>query len=317
MQELKRYIADGTLVQVKIGEERVEIMSSPITYHTTHRPDGPNKDRKQVLVVGLPKSGTSILCYNIAGGLPGAHVCFEPRKEETLFDAYFHYKLTQTQPQLVTKCLFLPHVPNRISLVSKLYEKKVWIYRDLRDRIVSDFFFRWRKMFLENTDVDIRRIIDLLEQKEKDPAAIPFHRLMPGNFVDNISFIAHATIQVSTGLDANWFRLAYEDLIQDKTDDLNQYLGFSINKQAEVSGEYQMVARSKSYGDWRKWFTPEDVEVFRPLLSEYLTHFGYDPDDWKLEDPSSLPTEEGSGYIKKIVGEVLSQQGKEIPAYLR
>jgi len=142
MQELKRYIVDGTRIQVRIGEGRIEIMNSPSTFNAPIPSADFIKEKKQVLVVGLPKSGTSILCYKIAGGLPNAHLCFEPRNEETLFDSYFHYKLTQKHPKLVTKCLFLPHVTNRIAIVSKLYEKKVWIYRDLRDRIISSFFFR-------------------------------------------------------------------------------------------------------------------------------------------------------------------------------
>lgn len=317
LPELKLYLADGTRVQVKVGDDRAEIMSSPTLYQAPVKPQDSIADTKQVLVVGLPKSGTSILCYSIAAGLPEAHVCFEPRQEETLFDAFFHYQLTQQHPNLVTKCLFVPELPNRLHLVSRLYEKKVWIYRDLRDRIISDFFFRWRRIFLEKPSVDIRNIFDLLQRKERAPASIPFHHLMTGNFAKHISLLARESIQITSKLDASWLLLPYEKFIQGQTNDLNQYLGFRVNEQAEVSSEYQMVARSKTFGDWRRWFTPEDVEVFRPLLGPYLTHFGYDPDDWDLKFPASLPAEQGSGYIKKIVGQLLSQQGREIPAYLR
>jgi hypothetical protein len=317
LRELKLYLADGTRVQVKVGEERTEIISSPTQYQAPIKPQDSLADAKQVLVVGLPKSGTSILCYSIAAGLPGAHVCFEPRQEEALFDALFHYQLTQQHPNLVTKCLFIPELPNRLHLVSRLYEKKVWIYRDLRDRIISDFFFRWRRIFLEKPNADIRKIFDLLQRKEQTPASIPFHHLMTGNFAKHISLLARESIQITSKLDTSWLQLPYEKFIQGEIDDLNQYLGFRVNEQAEVSSEYQMVARSKTFGDWRRWFTPEDVEVFRPLLGPYLTHFGYDPDDWDLKFPASLPAEQGSGYIKKIVGQLLSQQGREIPAYLR
>jgi hypothetical protein len=317
LRELKLYLADGTRVQVKVGEERTEIISSPTQYQAPIKPQDSLADAKQVLVVGLPKSGTSILCYSIAAGLPGAHVCFEPRQEEALFDALFHYQLTQQHPNLVTKCLFIPELPNRLHLVSRLYEKKVWIYRDLRDRTISDFFFRWRRIFLEKPNADIRKIFDLLQRKEQTPASIPFHHLMTGNFAKHISLLARESIQITSKLDTSWLQLPYEKFIQGEIDDLNQYLGFRVNEQAEVSSEYQMVARSKTFGDWRRWFTPEDVEVFRPLLGPYLTHFGYDPDDWDLKFPASLPAEQGSGYIKKIVGQLLSQQGREIPAYLR
>lgn len=317
----KLFLPEGATVQVKASNDRVELKSSPTIFTSENSPPilppSPNTPKKRVLVVGLPKSGTSILTYRIAGGLSESHVCFEPNQEETLNDVAFHKKLTSDHSLLVTKCLFIPQTSHRLQLISPLYDKKIWLYRDLRDRIVSDFFYRWRSQYLKVSEERMKNMMKLLTQKERDPASVPFYRLMPKYSENHIAFLAKAVIEEDQKLDQTWFKVSYENFIQGQVEELNRYLGFEIDKEAEVANTYNMVARSKGKGGWRKWFTPEDVAFFRPIVNEYLMHFGYDQDNWELENPTSLPASEGSDYIKKIVSEVLIKAGKEIPPYLQ
>ena len=67
-----------------------------------------------------------------------------------------------------------------------------------------------------------------------------------------------------------------------------------------VPDEHRRVARTRGYGNWRRWFTEEDVEFFRPVISEFLDIMGYDPSDWELTPVDRLPAEEGSGYMERL-----------------
>lgn len=54
-------------------------------------------------------------------------------------------------------------------------------------------------------------------------------------------------------------------------DGLNQYLGFQAGEEAEfpTSTGKAKVVRKKAVGDWRHWFTEEDVELFKPSYLPY------------------------------------------------
>ena len=79
----------------------------------------------------------------------------------------------------------------------------------------------------------------------------------------------------------NWFIFRYEDMIDKNFDALNEYLGFKIKDEAEIPmiTKKSKVARKKAYGDWRIWYTEEDVELYKPVYLPYMELIGYDCDD--------------------------------------
>ena len=56
------------------------------------------------------------------------------------------------------------------------------------------------------------------------------------------------------------------------------------------------IMRSGATGDWRHWFTPEDIDVYGPLVARYMERFGYD--DWSLAAEPVIASETASGYIE-------------------
>ena len=54
------------------------------------------------------------------------------------------------------------------------------------------------------------------------------------------------------------------------------YLGFSINSQVSVPDELRRVERTKTFENWRRWFTEDDVDTLKSDLSPYLHRLGYD-----------------------------------------
>ncbi len=317
LHEHKLFLPDNADIQIKAGPQQHKIEGSPCFFPLINRePSLASPRHKKVLLVGLPKSGTSILTYRVAAGMDNPDIHFEPAGEETLYDALTHKKIVEQDHNVVTKCLFIPKKQHRLRLISSLYDKKIWIYRDMRDRIISGFFFKWRVQAL-NPRRDLEKVYEMLLAKENDPTAFPFYYLLDQNReVRRIPKICRAIMDAVSGLDSSWHLLAYEDFVAGKTKELNNYLGFEVDNGAEVQKRFEYVARSKGKGSWRNWFTEEDIDFFRPLVSDYLSFFNYDTDDWQLERTEKLPAEQGSQYIKRIAIEVLKREGKTIPAYL-
>jgi len=62
-------------------------------------------------------------------------------------------------------------------------------------------------------------------------------------------------------------------------------------------------ARTKSYGDWRNWFTEEDVRIFEPLFAPYMELVGYEATDWALAPEPVVDPATASRYMRRIAAE--------------
>ena len=102
---------------------------------------------------------------------------------------------------------------------------------------------------------------------------------------------------------SEWFIFNYEDMIDKKFDALHEYLGFEIKDDAEIpkTTKKSKVSRRKAYGDWRNWFTEEDVVFYKPVYLPYMELIGYDCKDWTLCSEPVIDTQYSSKYIKGLV----------------
>ena len=265
----------------------------------------------KVLVLGLPKSGTSILTYRIFDAVPGLwkRLYFEKGARRGAEDVEFHRKICFTLRAVVSKNLIYPN-PNTswdsIFRSTRYYNRCVWIARDPRDIIISNYFYHWLRGH-NSPDEMFNKALTLTRDKEQNPASTPFYRLV----AETMSSGEEALInwqqstygyltQQAGNINANCHVFHYEDMIEDRLDDLNDYLGFTVVNDVEIDNERKRIVRSKAYDNWRRWFTQEDVDFFKPVLSTYLDTMGYDADDWQLIEEDSLPAEEGSAYMTKL-----------------
>ena len=89
-------------------------------------------------------------------------------------------------------------------------------------------------------------------------------------------------------------------LLHHELEALNDFLRFNIDPKTEVYRLARQVNRSQTYGNWRNWFTEEDVSWMGPHLNPILKQLGYDPTDWKLNMPDSLNPKYGSEYMERM-----------------
>ena len=92
---------------------------------------------------------------------------------------------------------------------------------------------------------------------------------------------------------------AFEDFVDGRLAAVSDYLGFDVVQGIRVGEAYSRVERSRAYGEWVNWFTPSDVEFYRPLFSEYMDVFGYD-DDYSLEDKAPISRLHSIDYIQQF-----------------
>lgn len=270
----------------------------------------------RILIYGLAKSGTTALHIRIKQAMESdlnAEVMevFEPVKRNG--DDFV--KLDGTSFPLAEHTLIKALMPtvagNGATPESMLqdysdFDKKIFINRDPRDRWISGFFYRWFHRHRPD-EKEFERALRLTQFKEKNPSDVPFYALFSTSPARIASWKERQKNQLA-GVDSfideatsrDWYILKYEDFMDGKLDELEDYLGLKISSKDAEDQRFSHVARSKGYGSWRRWFTPEDVEMYGDVFNPFLEKHGYDSTDWKLNVPTSLPSSEGSEYMYKL-----------------
>ncbi len=261
----------------------------------------------KILILGTGKSGTTALVYKLAGGLPNCRAFSGGRPGKYIGD-YENavYKHTYEESKGKSFELFREH------LKKETYDRKVWIARDPRDVAVSRMLYRWQKGY-QGREEQYRVHLQLVLDKEKDPAAVSFAeicryvgynewpRAVEEVIEEERERYRHMSDFVNSLAD-DWFLFTYEDMIAKNYQALDAYLGFNVFDEAEipVSTGKAKVVRKKATGDWRHWFTPADVGLYKPAYLPYMEAIGYDCDDWSLNANPVIEPEFSSIYMQQL-----------------
>jgi len=261
----------------------------------------------KVLILGTGKSGTTALLYKVAGGLPNCHAFSggQPGKHLGNYENAV-YKHTHEERKGKSFDLFKEH------LRKEHYERKIWIARDPRDAAVSRMLYRWHRGYTEKKKQYLAHL-DLVLRKEQDPTSIPFHVICRYAGYNGWPITTEVVVEEERiryqnmgdfvkSLGEDWYLFTYEDMVGKSFGALNEYLGFQVEEAAEVptSTGKAKVVRKKATGDWRHWFSEEDVEVFKPTYLPYMELIGYDCDDWALSPNPVIEPEFSSMYMQSL-----------------
>ena len=259
-----------------------------------------------VLILALPKSGTTILYQMLKDSMPPETIgLFEPETcdpgpEIREAGAGVCAKVLLTQARGMES-----YAPEGC----KFYNKKIMIVRDPRDVIVSLFLYLlFHSAILADLEKYVR-LIGAIKAKELYPEKISFldlvrlrDRLENNVFPQPLLYTLNEMTfmgQVARAHGAGIFLLKYQDIVDRRLGALEQYLGFPLADTREVDEKFERVARTKGAGDWKNWFLPEDVDFFRPRLREYMEELGL-AEDWDLPPSPELKPENGSEYVMKL-----------------
>ena len=259
----------------------------------------------KILILGLGRSGTTALLYKIAGGLPGCRTFSggTPGKIAS-HHANAVFKFTYNEDKGRTLELYGKHVSEA------RYDRKIWIARDPRDNAVSRLLFRWYRGS-KRAKEQYRACLELVVKKERHPESVPFHSLFRFTGLTALPLTLEQVVEDERriygrmcrfvkSLGRDWFVFKYEDLVDKNFEGLNAYLGFKVPEDMKFAKLAKKVVRKKSRGDWRHWFTQEDVELFRSVYTPYMDLIGYDSNDWQLSPRQVIEPEYGSIYMKRL-----------------
>ena len=261
----------------------------------------------RVFILGVGKSGTTALLYKVANGLPNCQAFSGGHPGKYLGD-YENavYKHTYEERKGKSFDLYSEH------LRKEHYDRKIWMARDPRDSAVSRMLYRWHRGFFGNKN-QYQAHLDLVLKKERDPKSVPFyeicrytgHNSWPRSKEDVFKeeqFRYQSMREFVKSLPEDWFMFKYEDMVDKQFATLNAYLGFETGADTEVpigTGKDKVV-RKKAYGDWRHWFTEDDVAFYKPAYKPYMEAVGYDCDDWRISPDPVIEPEFSSEYMQGL-----------------
>ena len=288
----------GDIITLKINGKQVE--ERALVLPNSQK----NNSVQSVIIVGQGKSGTSKLTYVINSGMPAnTQIHFEPKGIKGLPNIGMHRELLGKLP-MINKSLYGPNQSVKFGAVSQLYDRKIWILRDPRDRVISLMLYRWFKGHSPDP-IKYQKALDLVIQKEADPSSVNVTQIWnliyaPGMYEVKLREEYIKLDNILSNLDSTWHILSYENMVDGKLDDLNTYLGFETSLDEEVPDKLNRVVRSKGYGNWKNWFTPEDVYFYQPILGDFISKYCPIIDDWALNADQQIDKSKGSLYMQKL-----------------
>lgn len=261
----------------------------------------------KVLILGTGKTGTTAMVYKVSGGLPNCHAFSggHPGKHVGDYENAV-YKHTYDERKGKSFDAFQEH------LHKEHYDRKIWMARDPRDAAVSRMLYRWHRGY-DGCKQQFEKHLELVLKKEQAPSSIAFseicrytgHQGSPRTIAEVVEEESHRYQQMSEfvkDLSSDWIMFTFEDMVTNKFDVLNEYLGFNVQGDANVpsaSGKAKVI-RKKDSGDWRLWFTEEDVELFKPAYLPYMEVIGYDCNDWQLDPNPVIDPKYSSVYMQNL-----------------
>lgn len=265
----------------------------------------------KILIAGLAKTGTTGLLYLIVNSLKEKpKIIFEPKTCPVDLD----------HGSDVTAKILIGS-PGLDPAAFSHFDKKVTIVRDPRDRMISGLLYsQFHANYLDD-DISVNTVNEILKQKENDPSSVSVRQILTA--IGRVSGVLKAADNQVLGIERSLARFdeyvavnpdgllyKYEDFVTGNFSLLEEYLGFSVGGKAEVPEHLLRVVRTKGYGDWRNWYTEEDVADYRHVISPWLKKYGYDADDWQLNPASAIDSSHCSEYFMRLVDEWREKNGK-------
>ena len=253
----------------------------------------------KTLILALARSGSSALYHLIHDNLPNdKQGFFEPRDKndwESIIDSLNSFKY------YTVKSIIRPYLRTKTNYI-KYFNKNIILVRDPRDNLVSRLLFRLiSPNFQKNFDQCVH-IYKLLEKKVESPSSISLVTIfkcmeetgLMENFIENR---VQENLDLLLGIykkNQNSFVFKYENIIDKKLSTLSEYLDIEFNP---IIKEIPRIKREGKKGNWKNWFTDEDVEYFMPRMCHFIDFFGYS-NNWEISVDPKIEKMYSLNYIE-------------------
>ena len=247
------------------------------------------------LISGLAKSGTTRLFSQlqeaILSGACAPQTAFEPDTDEALNGILAH------EGDTLTKVL-IGRVNADNAPIAR-FDRHLLIYRDPRDQFLSTLLYFFYDFQIRDLPDAFARAYAALERKVADPEGVATIDLYceVAELADRAPLGVFERLHAIQNTFAATFRphpVRYEALVDgENLQELEAYLGLVLhNEDVTVPETYARVARSKGYGEWRRWFNREDLAFADRHWGTHLEALGYarvtEPGELSISTASSL-----------------------------
>jgi hypothetical protein len=262
----------------------------------------------KIRILGQYKTGTTALFHLIRQALPAdTALLFEPER--------FTPEPRDRKRNILAKVMLDmpgPQAPNVDYDSFAGFDHTIYVLRDPRDWLISGtLFLVQQEQSLYGCDENLQAVYDLLRRKESRPGSISIchileriMRMLPGerSLKGLTEWITqqHRWLFAFEDSLAAYHSFRYEDMIDGRLNGLQSYLGIPLSRRPDVPAHHEHVIRTRSYGNWRHWFTERDIRYFKPVFEAYMQRYGYDA-DWRLADHPAIPKAHCSAYVKRTV----------------
>ena len=268
--------------------------------------------REWYIIVGLAKTGTTVVARTLARTLQINKFCMEP-KSLTDIEPFAE------EPRLTIKIIFDAWV-DRLDDLTKVCSNDAGSHtptvlcaiRDPRDELVSRLHYFAYNFFATRPTTPEQRAacLSIFQRKEASPASVGVLEMedeirrtfgagfRPGphlhgryaDFVDNV-------ISRSNG---QAYLIRYEDFVSQAISE--PHLQSMLAAAQDVHPFEQRVRRTASSGAWHAFFTDRDTQYFNRYFEAFLRKFGY---PLEQHHGSGLPVSSatGSEYVSKLIDE--------------
>ncbi len=271
---------------------------------------------ENILVIGLGKTGTTVISKTICNSLPKAEYILEP-KEIPLFEAPLH---ENREIPAVVKMLFdhwiaKPRMRNAIvhNEARLKFGKRISITRDPRDELISRLYYvikpyfdskvEYFKQNPQEKETAIEKWIQIFQEKETNPgktSIVSMNQKLQDAFGVNLLKDHRLNTQYSNFLSNTTvlFNVKYEDFINGNRLELENYLGFDLSENKDM-GNLEYTKRSEGVNNWKKYFTETDVVFFKKFFSDLGGMYALD--DWELNTDKRIDSKHGSKYQRGLL----------------
>ena len=259
-----------------------------------------------VLIISMARCGSSVLYELIKNNLGDRCIGFFEPEGISFLETGVHS--LESENPVLAKFILRPYLSLNRDL-SKSFTKTIGLIRDPRDNLLSRLLFRMvSPKFIENPKV-CRNLLPLLEKKLEMPHSVSMIDLFRSIEATNLmeKMIDHR-FQENLELYMQWhdssknaFIFPYEDFITNDLSSLGNYLEIAIKSSDSLKVVSPKIKRSGGMGEWRQWFTAEDIDFFRPRMSSFMKRYGY-ADDWELPKVPVIDPSTSIDYVKQHAG---------------
>ncbi|WP_134724513.1 hypothetical protein [Paracoccus luteus] len=276
--------------------------------------NGPS-DLKRILVIGVAKTGTTVISKTIQNTLQLGGYNLEPKT------AAFFEELAKNSHETVVKILY-DHWMDRPRLLNSIihnefrtgFDVNLFIVRDPRAEFISRLHYIAFPYFsgVVRPEKDVTDWTDLFERLETDPAfgLVSMLAAMRDRFGTDLTgdIRRAASVRLATyirQLPPHLYHLIkYEDFMSGRTDD--HPLAHMFSGSRNVGGELSRTKRSDDPNDWKAYVkTSEDKAWLQRQLSSACEVAGYED---SFDDGGMINPDNCSVYVKRLIRE--ARQGR-------